>query len=136
MTTKLGLLAQPLALHDRTQIRQRIGELVVDDDEVEIVGVRDFLARIGEAARDRLGIVGRTRAQAALEFGARRRQDEDADASVAAQPAAPLRSASLARICCAPCQSISSNTSRPCASSGSTAVREVPLRSPCTFAYS
>ncbi len=40
------------------------------------------------------------------------------------------------RICSAPCQSISSTTSLPAASSVSTLVREVPYQLPCTWACS
>ena len=112
----LRVAAQAARGDDRAQIGQRVGELVVDDDVVEIAGMRDFLARFGEAARDRRRVVRRARAQTPFQLLARRRQDEDADA---------IRAARL-RTCRAPCQSISSSTSRPCASSGSTAARDVP----------
>ena len=41
--------------------------------------MRDFLARIDQTARNRLGLVQRACAQASFEFGARRRQDENTD---------------------------------------------------------
>ena len=40
MAAELRLPAQTLALHDRAQVGQRISELIVDDDEIEIAGVR------------------------------------------------------------------------------------------------
>ena len=115
----LVVRAQLPRRHDRAQVGQRRGEVVVDHDVVELDRMRDVLARVGEAAADRRVRILRARAQAALELDARRRQDEDADGI------GQLRA-----------QSISSSTSLPEPSVRSTAVRAVPLRSPCTIACS
>ena len=57
----------------------RLLEIVVDDDVVEERVVLDLGSRVREASLHRLLVVAGARAQAPLELGHRRRQNEDRD---------------------------------------------------------
>jgi hypothetical protein len=64
----LNAPVQPRGAHDGAELPKRGLEVLVDDDVIELPGMRDFLARIGQPAQDGgLGVLG-AGAQAPLQL--------------------------------------------------------------------
>ena len=126
MPGDLRLAAQPAGGEDRAHLVDGGIEVLVDDDVVELAVMRHLLAggRPG-AARSLPRCPGRGCACAA-----------PAPARDGGRMNTLTASGTLLRTWRAPCQSISSSTSLPAASCGSTDCRAVPFQSPCTRAYS
>ena len=65
---------------DRLKLGNGRLEIVIDDDVVEFFPVRHVTERVAQPALNDRSVSVRRSAQSSLQFGDRRRQDEDGDA--------------------------------------------------------
>jgi hypothetical protein len=76
VATHLQRAAQAHRPHHGLQIGQRLLENIIDQDVIELAGVRNLAARVAQATLNDLGGVRAAAAQPALQLRPRRRQDE------------------------------------------------------------
>ena len=116
MVVELGRGAQALGADDGQELLGGAIEVAVDHEVVELRRVLDLAARTSQPAQDGfLRILPRPR---------RRRSSSSREGG---RMKIVTQSGTFSRTCRAPCQSISSSTSRPAARCGSTDWRAVPL---------